>query len=147
MSDDDLIWAVEASATQIALGWVVHQWKPAVQGSGKPLDLQIVHFSAQAISEMCASYPILCNATEELRWLIYFKGLIAANTHPYDQMLNAIDAVRGRRPDPLAELSGNSMVRLNDVSGPDRTSQADALEAIDRALSEASYGECSQFVT
>jgi hypothetical protein len=61
MSDDDLTWAVEASATQIALRWIVYQWKPAVDGSSKPLDLQIVHFSAQALSEMCAAYPILRN--------------------------------------------------------------------------------------
>ena len=69
MSDDDLTWAVEASAAQIALMWMVHQWEPTIDGPNKPLDLQIIHFSAHALSEMCAAYPILNNATEELRWL------------------------------------------------------------------------------
>jgi hypothetical protein len=101
MSGDDLTWAVEASASQIALMWMVHQWEPALDGSSKPLDLQIVHFSAQALSEMCAAYTILRNATAQLRWLTYFKGLIAANTQSRDQMLTAIDAVRRRRTDPM----------------------------------------------
>jgi hypothetical protein len=84
MSDDSLTWAVEASATQIALGWIVHQWEPALDAARKPLDLQILHFSDPALGEMCAVYPILRNATDELRWLTYFKGLIDANTHPRD---------------------------------------------------------------
>lgn len=90
---------------------------------------------------MCAAYPILNNATEELRWLTYFKGLIAADTHPRDQMLSAIDAVRRRRADPTAKkLSAKSTMKLEDA-GPneiDPTSLADALAAIDRALSKAS---------
>jgi hypothetical protein len=141
MSDDDLTWAVEASAAQIALMWMVHQWEPTIDGPNKPLDLQIIHFSAHALSEMCAAYPILNNATEELRWLTYFKGLIAADTHPRDQMLSAIDAVRRRRADPTAKkLSAKSTMKLEDA-GPneiDPTSLADALAAIDRALSKVS---------
>src|ERR1035437_4949957 len=86
-------------------------------------------------------FPILNNATEELRWLTYFKGLIAADTHPRDQMLSAIDAVRRRRADPTAKkLSAKSTMKLEDA-GPneiDPTSLADALAAIDRALSKAS---------
>ena len=70
MSDDDLTWAVKPSAAQIALMWMVHQWEPTIDGSNKPLDLQIINFSAHALSEMCAAYPILNNATEELRWQI-----------------------------------------------------------------------------
>jgi len=139
MSDDDLTWAVEASATQIAVRWIVYQWE---NGSSKALDLQIVHFSAQALGEMCAAYPILRSATEELLWLTYFKGLIAANSHPRDQMLNAIDAIRRRQPEPVAEISPNSAAKLEDVtaSNIDRTLLADALAAIDQALSKASYG-------
>jgi hypothetical protein len=108
----------------------------------KALDLRIVHFRTQAISETCAAYPILRSATEELAWLTYFKGPIAANAHPRDQMLNTMDAIRRRQPDRVAEISPNSAAKLKDVAASkiDRTSLADALAAIDRALSNASYG-------
>jgi len=137
MSDDDLRWSVEASAAQIALMWMVHQWESTIDEQ-KPLELQIIDFSADALSKMCAAYPILHNVTEELRWLTYFKGLIAADTHPRDQMLSAIEAVRRRRADPTAKLSAKSDVKLGDAEPHkiDPTSRADALAAIDRALSE-----------
>ena len=89
MSDDDLTWAVEASAAQIALRWMVLQWDPP--GSSKSLELMISDFSADALAEMCAAYPILRNAPEEIRWLTYLKGLISADTHPRDQMLTAME--------------------------------------------------------
>jgi hypothetical protein len=140
MSDNDLTWAVEASAAQIALAWMVRQWERTIDGQNIPLDLQIINFSADALAEMCTAYPILGNATEELRWLTYFKGLIAADTHPRDQMLSAIDAVRRRRADLTEKRSAELADGLEDT-GPyeiDPISHADALEAIDRALSEAS---------
>jgi hypothetical protein len=140
MSDDDLTWAVEASAAQVALAWMVHQWE--ADEPNKSLDVQIINFSSHALSEMCAAYPILQNATEELRWLTYFKGLIAADTHPRDQMLSAIDAVGRRRPDSTAKPSPKLTAELEEA-GPgaisDPTSDADALAAIDRALSKAGY--------
>ena len=134
MSDDDLTWAVEASAAQVALLWMVHQWE--CDEPNKSLDIQIKNFSSYALSEMCAAYPILQNATEELRWLTYFKGLIAADTHPPDQMLSAIHAVRRRQPDSTAKPSSKSVEGPSEI---DPTSDADALAAIDRALSKASY--------
>jgi hypothetical protein len=39
MSDDDLTWAVEASAAQGALLWMVHQWE--CDEPNKSLDIQI----------------------------------------------------------------------------------------------------------
>jgi hypothetical protein len=137
VSDDDLTWAVEASAAQIALVWMVHQWES--DEPNKPLDVQIINFSSRAFSEMRAAFPILQNATEELRWLTYFKGLIAADTHPRDQMLSAIDAVRRQRPDSTAKPSSKLAAELEEPSEIDPTSDADALAAIDRALSKASY--------
>jgi hypothetical protein len=136
MSDDDLTWAVKASAAQIALRWIVLQWEPhRFDRSSDPLELQIVNFSADALAEMCAAYPILRSAPEELRWLTYFKGLVAADTHPRDQMVTAIEAVRGR-VNPTAKRSTKSIVELEDV-GPGKTdsiSDADALAAIEEAL-------------
>jgi hypothetical protein len=137
VSDDDLTWAVEASAAQIALVWMVHQWES--DEPNKPLDVQIINFSSHALSEMRAAYPILQNATEELRWLTYFKGLIAANTHPRDQMLSAIDAVRRRRPDSTVKPSPKLAAGFEEPSKIDPTSDADVLGAIDRALSKAGY--------
>ena len=133
MSDDDLTWAVEASAAQIALMWMVHQWE--TDEPNKPLDIQIINFSSHALIEMCAAYPILQNATEELRWLTYFKGLIAADTHPHDRMLSAIDTAR-RRTDSTVKPSSKSVEGPSEI---DPTSDADALAAIDRALSKAGY--------
>jgi hypothetical protein len=135
VSDDDLTWAVEAGAAQIALVWMVHQWES--DEPNKPLDVQIINFSSHALSEMRAAYPILQNATEELRWLTYFKGLIAADTHPRDQMLSAIDAVRRRRPE-TAQPSSKLAAELEEPSEIDPTWDADALAAIDRALRKAS---------
>jgi hypothetical protein len=136
MSDDDLTWAVKASAAQIALRWIVLQWEPhRFDRSSDPLELQIVNFSADALAEMCAAYPILRSAPEELRWLTYFKGLVAADTHPRDQMVTAIEAVRGR-VNPTAKRSTKSILELEDV-GPGKTdsiSDADALAAIEEAL-------------
>jgi hypothetical protein len=136
MSDDDLTWAVEASTAQIALRWIVFQWEPhRFDRSSDPLELQIVNFSADALAEMCAAYPILRSAPEELRWLTYFKGLVAADTHPRDQMVTAIEAVRGR-VNPTAKRSTKSILELEDV-GPGKTdsiSDADALAAIEEAL-------------
>jgi hypothetical protein len=136
MSDDDLTWSVEACSAQIALVWMVHQWEPTAPNV--PLDLQILHFSGHALREMRSAYPILQNATEEIRWLTYFKGLIASDTHPRDQMLSAIEAVRRRRADPGAKLS-RSAVEPKETAIPeiDPSSLADALAAIDRALSSA----------
>ena len=140
MSDDDLTRAVEASTVQIALRWMVVQWEPhRFDRSSDPLELQIVNFSADALAEMCAAYPILGNAPEELRWLTYFKGLVAADTHPRDQMLTAIDAVRRGRANPTAKRLTKSILEREDV-GPGETdpiSDADALAAIEGALSKA----------
>jgi hypothetical protein len=140
MSDSDLNWLVEASAVQIALRWTVFQWEnPPIDRSSDALDLQIMRFSADALSGMCTAYPILRNATEELRWLIYFKGLIAAETHPRDQMLAAIESVRrggtaGKRPiKPVLESEDVRLSEINPIS------HADALAAIERALDAASH--------
>jgi hypothetical protein len=55
MSDDDLTWAVEASAAQIALMWMVHQWE--ADESNKPLDVQIINFSSHALRVRLIMFP------------------------------------------------------------------------------------------
>ena len=139
MSDNDLTWTVEAGAVRIALTWMVDQWERSIDGSNGPLDLQIIHFSGPALSEMCATYPILNNATEEFRWLIYFKGLLAADTHPRDQMLEAIDSVRAQRyrsTSPMGRLA-DEFVETARPTWMGYASDANALALIARALSDA----------
>jgi hypothetical protein len=139
MSDDDLTWAVEASAAQIALMWTVHQWEPTKDAPSKPLDLQIIHFSVHALGEVCNAHPILRHATEEVQWLIYFKGLVAADTHPRDQMLSAIDAVRKRRAYPSTKSPVESAEKRDARQYEiDPTTHAEALAAIARVLGKAS---------
>jgi hypothetical protein len=142
MSDSDLSWVVEASAVQIALRWTVFQWEESpVDLSSNALDLQIMRFSADALSGMCAAYPILRDLTDELLWLVYFKGLITAETHPRDEMLAAIESVRRgwaktasqRTAKPVLGSEGVRPVEINS------TLHADALAAIERALNAASH--------
>jgi hypothetical protein len=139
MSDDHETGIVEGSAAEIALLWTVHLWKPARENPNERLEQQIVNFSSTAFDIMCGHYPILQNAKQEILWLIYFKGLLAADSHPRDQMLSAIDTVRKRRADPSAKLSAQSApkqgARQYEI---DPTLHAEALAAIGRALSQAS---------
>ena len=141
MSDSDLDWVVEASAVQIALRWTVFQWEnPPGDPSSDALDLQITRFSADALSGMCAAYPILRDATEELRWLIYFKGLVTAETHPRDQMLAAIESVRRGGTKTATGRTIETVLESEEVrpSETDPTPYADVFAAIERALSAAS---------
>jgi hypothetical protein len=84
------------------------------------------------------SYPFLRNAPEDLRWLTYFKGLVAADTHPRDQMVTAIDAIRRARVNPTAKDQTNrSRAKRRGPAKTDAISDADALAAIEEALSIA----------
>jgi hypothetical protein len=138
MSDSDLNWVVEASAVQIALRWTVFQWEDPPVDRSSALDLQIMRFSADALSGMCAAYPVLRNATDELRWLVYFKGLIAAETHSRGEMLAAIESVR-RGWAKTSERISKPVLESVQPSEINPTLHADALAAIDRALSAASH--------
>lgn len=82
---DDLL---NLSVTEVAVMWILHQ---------RTLSLMSAHSLARAIVE---SYPVALNTISraeslsdampsDLR-LIYFKGLMVAQTHPRWQMVNAI---------------------------------------------------------
>jgi hypothetical protein len=132
MSDSDLTWAAEAISAHIALTWTVHQWKIAQPGADTPLDCQILEFSARALDEASRLFPIFESVTAELRWLILFKGLIAAESHPRDMMLNAIDAIR-KRQNTVMELPPQKAIKRDGHYGVDPRSEA--LAAIASALS------------
>ncbi len=42
------------------------------------------------------SYPMLRNAGRERLWLINFKGLLIANTHPHEEMVPALRNIASR---------------------------------------------------
>jgi len=76
---------------------------------------------------------VLRNAGQERLWLIYFKGLLTANTHPHEEMASALRNIasssgfgglppRSKRPGETAQP----------IAG--RTSDVEALKQIARAL-------------
>jgi hypothetical protein len=133
MRDGDLTWAIEAISAHIALIWTVQHWQLAYEASDIPLDVQIANFSSHALVESSVLFPILRRVPEEFRWLIYFKGVIAANTHPRDEMLSAIEAIR-KREELTARFKATEVLSKNDV---DPNARSEALAAIANALSNA----------
>jgi hypothetical protein len=141
-SPDELAASIQASITEIAVIWMLHSWSLTRGAQGVPLDEQIVNFSATAFDAVVSRFPMLRDAKQKHLWLIYFKGLLTAKTHPYEQMIGAIKAVATRsyiglspdRPDRPAAAS-NSPV---DMAQPkhDGLSDAEALEQIGRALGQ-----------
>lgn len=74
---------------------------------------------------------MLANAEQKHLWMIYFKGLLAANTHPHEQMVQAIKTVRERSS---VEAFGETIARRALEPVHRRLSDLDALEHISQAL-------------
>src|SRR5258707_13900057 len=70
--------------------WLLHHGLEAAQDRGESLEQQIVQFSSAVFDAIGTSYPMLRNAGQERLWLIYFKALLNANTHPHEEMLPAL---------------------------------------------------------
>jgi len=70
--------------------WLLHRGLEVVQNHGESLEQQIIQFSSAVFDAIGASYPILRNVGQDRLWLIYFKGLLTANTHPQEEMVSAI---------------------------------------------------------
>jgi len=88
MSADNLTWAVEASATQIALEWIVHQWEPALDLSSKtsrPPDLAIQR-SGNQWNVCCLPNHAQRDGRTAMAGL-FQKAWWAQNTHRHHQML------------------------------------------------------------
>jgi hypothetical protein len=76
---------------------------------------------------------MLRNAGQERLWLIYFKGLLTANTHPHEEMVLALRNIAsmsgfGGLP-PLSKGPGET-TKL----APGHASDVEALEQIARSL-------------
>jgi hypothetical protein len=70
--------------------WLLHRGLEVDQDRGESLEQQIVRFSSAVFDAIGTSYPMLRNAGQERLWLIYFKGLLIANTHPHEEMVQAL---------------------------------------------------------
>lgn len=93
---DELATSIQASVTEVAVMWILYNWSRAREHRLEALDQEIRNFSTAALEAIAAHCPMLRNAKQEHLWLIYLKGLLAADTHPREQMIKAIKAVGER---------------------------------------------------
>jgi hypothetical protein len=132
-SDDDLNRSIEGSVAQASVMWLLHHGLEAGQDRSESLEQQIVQFSSAVFDAIGTSYPVLRNAGQERLWLIYFKGLLTANTHPHEEMVPALRNIASRRGfgglPPRPKRHGET---AKPTAG--RTSDVEALKQIARAL-------------
>ena len=136
-ADDDLNRSIEGSIAQTSVMWLLHCGLTVVQDCGESLEQQIVQFSSAVFDAIGTSYPMLRNAGQERLWLIYFKALLNANTHPHEEMLPALRNIAiasrsgfGGLP-PLSKRSGET---AKPISGRTSDDDVEALKQIARAL-------------
>ena len=117
--------------------WLLHCGLAVVQDCGESLEQQIVQFSSAVFDAIRTSYPMLRNAGQERLWLIYFKGLLTANTHPHEEMLPALRNIAiasrsgfGGLP-PLSKPPGETAKPISRRTSVD---DVEALKQIARAL-------------
>ncbi|QPF86529.1 hypothetical protein IC762_09710 [Bradyrhizobium genosp. L] len=117
----DLPTAVQASMTEVAVIWLLHRWRSAREIAADTLDQQIATFSETAIATIAGNHPVLETAGGAHLWMIYAKGLLAAGTHPREQIVDAIRAIGGRNdasprrdPDPSPLPSDDPDVEVLD---------------------------------
>lgn len=128
---DELATSIQASVAEIAVMWVLHSWSRAREQRAENLDQQIKNFSAAALAAIAAHYPMLANAEQKHLWMIYFKGLLASNTHPREQMIQAIKTVGERG---CVQVSGEMTTHRAVKPAHGNLSDLDALEHISQAL-------------
>lgn len=145
---NELAASIQASVTEIAVMWMLHKWSLAKELRSEPLDQQITQFSAAAFSAIETRFPMLQNAKQEHLWLIYFKGLLTADTHPREQMIQAIKAIGARSWIRVsAGTSGKPTAKpdsgIDAVVKPTHSNLSDpeALEQISRALGQTDISE------
>ncbi|MEH2479018.1 hypothetical protein V1282_002375 [Nitrobacteraceae bacterium AZCC 2146] len=122
--------SIEVGASEVALMWMLHQWALPDGARSELLDQQIMNFSSTAFAAIAARFPMLQHAEQEHLWLIYFKGLLAAGTHPQEQMVQAINTVRQLR-------------RTGPPVGSDREPNAEIDSVVDRATRPLRPGDAS----
>jgi hypothetical protein len=115
--------------------WLLHHGLEVGQERGESLEHQIVQFSSAVFDAIGTSYPTLRNAGQERLWLIYFKALLNANTHPHEEMLPALRNIASRSGfgglPPLSKRSGETAKPISRRTSVD---DVEALKQIARAL-------------
>jgi hypothetical protein len=95
-SDDDLNRSIEGSIAQVSVMWLLHRGLEVVHDQGESLEQKIVQFSSAVFDAIETSHPMLRNTGQEHLWLVYFKGLLTANTHPREQMVPVLRNIASR---------------------------------------------------
>jgi hypothetical protein len=95
-SNVDLNRSIEGGVAQASVMWLLHRGLEVVQDRGESLEQQIIQFSSAVFDAIGTSYPELRNSGQERLWLIYFKGLLTANTHPHEEMVRALRIIASR---------------------------------------------------
>jgi hypothetical protein len=134
-SNDDLNRSIEGSIAQASVMWLLHRGLEVVQDRGESLEQQIVQFSSAVFDAIGTSYPTLRNAGQERLWLIYFKGLLTANTHSHEEMVPALRNIASRsgfgRLPPLSKGPGETAKPTTGCA-----SDVEALKQIARGLEQ-----------
>jgi hypothetical protein len=128
---DELATSIQASAAEIAVMWVLHSWSRTREQRAENLDQQIKNFSTAALAAVAAHHPILANAEQKHLWMIYFKGLLDSNTHPREQMIQAIKTVGARS---CVQVSGETTTHRTVKPARGNLSDLDVLEHISQVL-------------
>ena len=136
-SDDDLNRSIDGSIAQASVMWLLHRGLEVVQDQGESLEQQIVQFSSAVFDAIGTSYPMLRNAGQEHLWLIYFKGLLIANTHPHEKMVQALRNIASRSGfGGLRPLSKGPGETAKPTPGRASDDDAEVLEQIARSLEQ-----------
>ena len=76
--------------------WLLHRRSDRVQDHCNFLERQIVQFSSAVFDAIGVTYPMLRNGGRERLWFIYFKGLLIANAHPREEMVQAFHGIASK---------------------------------------------------
>ncbi|MEH2510541.1 hypothetical protein V1291_001895 [Nitrobacteraceae bacterium AZCC 1564] len=129
--------------SEIAVIWMLHRWSLTQKMQSEPLHQQIRDFSPAAFDVIISRFPALKSAKQEHLWLIYFKGLLTAGTHPRQEMTKAIQTVGAQEwihvSPALPSAPTNDPARTDSAPQSPRSdlSDADTLEQISRALGQS----------
>ena len=135
ISNGDLNRSIEGGVAQASVMWLLHRGLEVVQDRGEALEQQIIQFSSAVFDAIGTSYPELRNSGRERLWLIYFKGLLTANTHPREEMVPALRNIASRYGfgglPPLSKEPGETA-----KPNPEPASELEILEQIARSLAQ-----------
>jgi hypothetical protein len=132
-SDDDLKRSIDGSIAQASVMWLLHAGLEVVQDRRVSLEEQIFQFSSTVFEALVTSYPVLNRAGSRRLWLIYFKGILNANTHPYSEMVSALRNIASRNAAGILPPFSReqAVAKRSSVGHP---SDADVLAQIARGL-------------